>query len=132
MDFLLQSSTLIKSITGREFALESIKTFFEQLKSRDNKLLSYILNHEEVIKEGESLNYYDLYLLIIKENSKGAENNLDYIYLLIQKYKADEIFTRYGYSQKRSIEAIKGYADIISNFAKIPEGKKDKFKKLEI
>lgn len=45
LDFLLQSSNLIKSITGREFALESTKTFFDQLKSRDNKLLSYILTH---------------------------------------------------------------------------------------
>lgn len=45
LDFLLQSSNLIKSITGREFALESIKAFFDQLKPRDNKLLSYILSH---------------------------------------------------------------------------------------
>ena len=70
--------------------------------------------------------------MIIKENSKGAENNLDYIYLLIHKLKADEIFSRYGFSQKRSVEATKSYSEIIFNFHKIPEGKKEKFKKLEI
>lgn len=46
LDFLFQSTDLIKTVTGREIALcGSMKTFFDQLKPKENRFLTYILNN---------------------------------------------------------------------------------------
>jgi hypothetical protein len=72
LDFLFQSSDLIKSITNRQLAIcGSLKALFDQLKPKENKLLTYILSNEDKIIENQPVHYYDLYLKIIRENSKG-------------------------------------------------------------
>lgn len=51
LDFLFESSTLIRSITNRELPIcNTLKAFFDNLIPNDNKLLTFILNNEDGIK----------------------------------------------------------------------------------
>lgn len=82
--------------------------------------------------QDQPIHYYDLYLKIIKENSKNVENKIDYIYLLIHQLKADKISKDYSFIKERAVQAIKSYSEIIHQYPKLPEGKKLEIKRLEI
>jgi tetratricopeptide (TPR) repeat protein len=133
LDFLFESSALIRSITNRELPIcNSLKAFFDNLIPRENKLLTFILNNEENIKEGQPVHYYDLYLRIIRENSRGFESKIEYIYVMIHRFKADQISARFIYEKQRVVEAIKSYSEIIHQYNRIVEAKRDKINKLDI
>jgi hypothetical protein len=65
--FLLHSTVNIKSITVKQLKVTGqIRVFFEQLRPKDNRILSFIIKNEDKIKENEVVAYYDIYLKIIR------------------------------------------------------------------
>jgi len=57
--FTLDSSELIKKITGRAIATSTnLKSMFEQFKLRGDRLLSFIIDNENSIKKDEPIQYY--------------------------------------------------------------------------
>jgi hypothetical protein len=79
--FTFESSEKIKKITARDIATASnLKAVFEQLKPKKDRLLSFIIANEKAIRSDEPIHYYDLYLMIIKQNANSdIQNDLEYI-----------------------------------------------------
>jgi len=116
----------IKKITRRDLATaSSLKSIFEQLKPKKDKLLSYIIANEKLIKRDEPIHYYDLYLLIISQNaSKDIQADMEYIYLHIHELKAFRIASQYIYDNEKLVEAIKSYSLIALKYERLSESKK--------
>ena len=95
--FTLDSSEKIKKITGRDIATSTnLKSMFELFKPRRDRLLGFIIANENSIKKNEPIQYYELYLLVIKQNaSQDIQNDLEYIELHIHEYKAARIAFQY-------------------------------------
>lgn len=51
---------------------------------------------------------------------------------MIHRFKADKISSQYIYVKKRVVEAIKSYSEIIHQYDRIAESKKEKINKLDI
>ena len=51
---------------------------------------------------------------------------------MIHRYKADQISSRFIYEKQRVVEAIKSYSEIIHQYDRIVEAKRDKINKLDI
>ncbi len=69
LNFTIDSMQKIKNITRRDnTTISSLKSIFDQLKPRKDKILSYIIANEKLIARQEVIHYYDLYLLIIAQN----------------------------------------------------------------
>lgn len=51
---------------------------------------------------------------------------------MIHRFKADQISARFIYEKQRVVEAIKSYSEIIHQYNRIVEAKRDKINKLDI
>ncbi len=98
-----------------------MKSLFDQFKPKKDKLLSFIIANENSIKSDEPIHYYDLYLLIIKQNasSPDIQNDLEYIELHIHELKAFRIATQYIWDNEKLVEAIRSYALIALKYEKL-------------
>lgn len=134
IQFLLHSTVNIKDITQKQLKVTGqIRVFFEQLKPKDNRILSFIIKNENNIKEHEAVHYYDIYLKIIKESSgKESEGKIESIYIMIHKYKADQIASKFSWDKKKVVQAIRSYSEILLKYDRLSENKKAKFNKFKI
>lgn len=134
IQFLLHSTVNIKNITVKQLKVTGqIRVFFEQLKPKDNRILSFIIKNEDNIKANEGVAYYDIYLKIIKEScGNEGEGKIESITTMIHKYKADRIAAKFSWDRKFVVEAIKSYSEILLTYDRLSEAKKAKFNKFKI
>lgn len=124
--FAFHSMEKVKNITGRDLpTASSLNAFFEKLKPRQEKLLSYIIANQDKIKAEQPIHYYDLYLLVISQNSsKDMQKDMKYIYLHIHELKAYSIAKLFIYDNEKVVEAIKSYALIALKYKELNEKQK--------
>ena len=130
--FLLDSTILIKTITGKALAVTgNIKNFFVDLKLKDNWIISYIIANDDKIKPNEPIHYYDFLLKFIKsENAKLDDSNISSIYMTIHKYKADKISQKFIFDKSRVVEAIKSYCENVKRYDNLPNHLEKPFDKI--
>lgn len=67
LNFLISSSQMIASITGRDLGLDSaLRTKLEKMQPKKDISFKYIRDNETKIKRDEQINYYNILLAIVR------------------------------------------------------------------
>ena len=99
LTFASESLLKIQAITTRDLSAHvELKMNFNYLRIKKEKILQHIIKHQKEVRTDQPIHYYDLYLLIVNQNStKDIAKDMEFVYLHIHEKKAYNIAESYIY-----------------------------------